>query len=65
MSLLKNMTNLCHKVVNLFNKLIHDITFPAAREIKGVSSAGFNTQVHPAASAAATFLPTIPMGKFH
>ena len=30
----------------------------------GVSSAGFKTQVHPAANAAPTFLLTIALGKF-
>jgi len=36
-----------------------------ARAENGVSSAGFNTTVHPAASAGAIFLVIIAFGKFH
>jgi hypothetical protein len=38
---------------------------PSARAVRGVSSAGFTTHVHPAASAAPAFLVTIAIGKFH
>jgi len=40
-------------------------TWARARAERGVSSAGFTTTVHPAASAAPTFLVIIALGKFH
>jgi hypothetical protein len=36
-----------------------------AKAVKGVSSEGFNTTVHPAASAGATLRVIIEKGKFH
>jgi hypothetical protein len=38
---------------------------PSARAVRGVSSAGLTTHVHPAASAAPAFLVIIAIGKFH
>lgn len=42
-----------------------DVTFAKRRAVSGVSSAGLTTQVQPAARAAATLRPIMPMGKFH
>lgn len=41
------------------------ITLAKSRALSGVSSDGLRTQVQPAARAAATLRPIIPMGKFH
>src|SRR5258705_3873548 len=52
-------------LITPFGKPARSASTASASAEKGVSSDGFSTMVHPAASAGATFRVIIALGKFH